>query len=74
MSDWETQSVDGFPHIGHLGDTFTFTFLCTLIYFKQAKPTQIILSPWPLIKAKQRNDKYSSAEADVVLKSGASDD
>ncbi len=35
--------------------TFMFTF--TLIYFEQAKPTWVNLSPWPLIKAKQRNDK-----------------
>ncbi len=32
--------------------TFTFTF--TLTYFKQAKPTLVNLSPWPLIKAKPR--------------------
>ncbi len=38
--------------------THTFTFTFTLIYFKQAKPTWVNLSPDPqLIKSKQRNDK-----------------
>ncbi len=32
----------------------------TLICCKQAKPTLVNLSPWPLIKAKQRNNKSHS--------------
>ncbi len=54
------------PHARH---TFTFTFTFTLIYFKQAKPTWVNLSPWPLIKAKQRNDKSHAPPRRLMTRS-----
>jgi hypothetical protein len=55
-------NLEYIPHIPSYG---IWTYMCihtcmhtsTLFYFKQTKSTQVNLSPWPLIKAKQRNDK-----------------